>query len=136
MKTEINLTECYSLSVDYSKNRIYYTHLKPKWQNDDMIEQFRLDWIKAIDSLQKNFTVLADLKLMQPMPNKFQKVMEELQKYQLENGFLYSASVMSEDDIALLQVQRTVERTELSVKHFKTEKQAEDFLDEIVEKMK
>ncbi|WP_338813553.1 hypothetical protein V9L05_19400 [Bernardetia sp. Wsw4-3y2] len=133
MKTEINVTEFYSLSADYSKNRIYYIHLKAKWRNDAIFEQFRSDWIKAVDSMQKKFTVLADLKLMQPMPNKFQKIMEELQQYQLENGFLYSASVISADDIAVLQVQRTVNRTELSVKHFNTEQQAEDFLDEIAE---
>jgi hypothetical protein len=135
MKIKIIDRKNYTISIDKTKNRVYFQLHRQLWESKDMDFLF-LDWKNIVEQhLQINFTVLSDIRNMQIQSPKLDKSHEEIQKYVAENGLLKLARVLPNDDIVNLQFGRIVERSCIPNNIFYTIEDAEKYLDKIVKEL-
>lgn len=120
----------YIISIDNTKNRVYFQMHRQIWNAEDM-DLLLQDWKEIIAQMQVNFTILSDIRNLQIQSPKLDKLHEEVQKYVTNNGLLKVARVVSNDDIVNLQFGRIVERSAMPNDMFCTLEGAEKYLDKI-----
>lgn len=134
MNISIIENQDYTLEVNTLKNRIYFK-VRGTLKSEN-VPYFAAHWKKAVEKVEPNFTVLVDCRIMQIQEKKMEKIHEEVQKYLIENKLLQIAQVVAMNDIADLQFNHIVERSEVPIKKFKSIEVAEIYLNEITEKRK
>ncbi len=135
MKVKLIDRKNYTIFIDKLKNRVYFQLHRQLWKPKDM-DYLLVDWKEAIAEMQINFTILSDIRNMQIQSPKLDKAHEEVQKYVTSNGLLKLARVLPHDDIVNLQFGRIVERSAIPNTIFYTVKEAEEYLDKMVQKHK
>lgn len=123
----------YTLSIDRTKNRVYF-HLHTGLWNEEDLECLMPDWKEIIAEIQPNFTILSDLRNLQIQSPKFDRVHEEAQRFVTQNGLLKLARITTTNDIVNLQFGRITERSAIPQNTFYNVEDAEKYLDELVEK--
>lgn len=131
MKIKIIDRKNYMMSIDKTKNRIYFQLHPQLWKDKDM-DVFLEDWKEVIAEMQPHFTILSDIRTMQIQSPKLDKSHEEVQRYVAENGLLKVARILPDNDIVNLQFNRIAERSSLPNNVFYTIEEAEKYLDEVV----
>ncbi|WP_338791676.1 hypothetical protein V9L05_20200 [Bernardetia sp. Wsw4-3y2] len=131
MKTEVLKTEHYCIEVNLSKNRIYFAVLA-KWSGIKDFENFEEVWIETAKRMKPNFTIHSDLRLMPKLNYDIEALFGRIQSYLIENGLIALAETAAVDDISNLQIHRLSERNQMPVNKFKTEEEAENYLDQLV----
>ncbi|MHA1968055.1 MAG: hypothetical protein ACW964_09650 [Candidatus Hodarchaeales archaeon] len=79
--------EHYSLDVNTEKNRVYFK-LIGNIPSVDAIPDFESDWMKVLDEmgLQKGFTILGDLRKVEPLPQDVQDLQTKVQTTIMQKG--------------------------------------------------
>ncbi|AFM05950.1 hypothetical protein Fleli_3634 [Bernardetia litoralis DSM 6794] len=133
MKIKIIDREIYTISIDKTKNRIYFQLHNYLWKVKDM-DVFLSDWKGVIKEVQVNFTILSDIRNLHIQSPNLDKSHEEIQKYVSQNGLLQVARILPDNDIVNLQFGRIIKRSAMPSNDFMTLESAEKYLDEIVRK--
>lgn len=133
MKIKIIDRKNYIISIDKTKNRVYFQLHKQLWKLNDM-DLLLMDWKEVLIEIHPNFTILSDIRNMQIQSPALDKSHEEIQKYVAESGLLKLARVLPHNDIVNLQFGRIVERSAIPNNAFYTVEDAEKYLNEIVRK--
>lgn len=127
--THIAQNKCYQLAYDESKNRVYYSILG-FWKSAENIPDFLNDWDKVLQRVSPGFTLLVDLRTMITHPQQLNSLHEESQRKVKATGVSKVANVMPTDKIANLQIAAISSRTDLPIRNFETEMEAEQWLDQ------
>lgn len=135
MKTEIAKNQNYEIYVNEDKNRVYIKVIG-KWMNKDKVMDFFPDWKKAVSFMKPNFTIFADIRLMEVMSKEVEILHQEIQVYLVEQGLLLTAQLASANDIADYQIHRTTQRAKHPIAKFATREEAENYLDQTVATVK
>jgi len=130
MKTKIIDRKNYTIFIDKMKNRVYFQPTNQIWRLKDM-DFLLLDWKEIIAQMQRNFTILSDIRNLQIQSPRLDKLHEEIQKYVTENGLLKVARDLADNDIVNLQFGRIAERSLMPNNVFYTIEDAERYLDRI-----
>ncbi len=131
MKVKIIDRKNYTISIDKTKNRIYFQLHKQAWKADD-VSFLLVDWKEVIPQLENNFTILSDIRNLQMQSPKLDKSHEEAQRYVAENGLLKLARVLPNNDIVNFQFARIAKRSFIPNTVFYTVEDAEKYLDKVV----
>ncbi len=129
-KVVIAEKKCYHISVDFSKNRIYLV-IKEKWLNIEDLEDFQLYWEQVVEQVVPNFTIHADLRLMNILSKEIEELFLSMRLYSVGKGLLHTAEIAAVDDIANLQVEKIANHSKFPFTRFKTPELAEEFLDQL-----
>jgi len=135
MKIEISDSIYYSLEVNYSKNRVYFSILQ-KWDGIEEFDTFAAEWKEIISKIKIDFTIVCDFRLMPLLSKPMEALFSQMQTYVIENGRCYIAELTAENDISNLQMARISERSNVPISRFKSKEQAEKFLDQFLEECK
>ncbi len=135
MKTEISHSTCYSLTVNYSKNRVYFEVLQ-KWDGIDGFDKFAEEWKEIVSKITIDFTIVCDFRLMALLSKPMEVLFSDMQKYVTEHGLCHIAEITGNNDISNLQMSRISERSGVPLTRVKNEAEAEDYLDLFLEKYK
>jgi len=128
MKTDVVKTEKYVLSVDQTKNRIYYTMLG-FWRNPSDIPNLLRDWKQTLAHVTKGFTLCADLTQCQPAAQSTKPLFEQVQRMLIIAGVKKSAELFGESAIVELGAATLARHTGIPKQHFKDRQEAEVWLD-------
>ncbi|AFM06131.1 hypothetical protein Fleli_3825 [Bernardetia litoralis DSM 6794] len=131
MKIHIAKTQYYHLQIDKEKNRIYFTILA-RWNGIEDFKKFFDEWKKGVDLLELNFTIHSDLRLMPKLSYEVENLFGEIQIFLVENGLLGLGEIPADNDISNLQVHRLSEKNKMPTNKFKTSKEVEKYLDELI----
>ena len=131
MRTEIAKNNYYELEIDTEKNRVY-TKLMNKWTSIKEVPNFFADWKKIASMTKPNFTIFADIRLMGTLSKEVEILHQEIQTYLVEEKkLLETAQLASQDELADYQIHRSTKRSNLSIRKFATQEEAEQYLDKI-----
>jgi len=126
---KINDNKYYKMSVAAEKNRAYLKILG-FWRSVDVVPDYLKDWTKATSLLKKGFTLLTDASEMKTHPQDVRKLHEQAQAIILKSGVSRVAEVLK-DDVAEMQLDAVAKTTQFPKKNFRTEEEAEKWLDEM-----
>lgn len=135
MKAEISHSTCYSLTVNYSKNRVYFEVLQ-KWNGIDGFDRFAEEWKEIVSKITIDFTIVCDFRLMPLLSKPMETLLGQMQKYVTEHGLCHIAEITADNDISNLQIARISERSGVPLSRFKNKEQAEKYLDRFLKECK
>ena len=84
--------EYYELEYDSDKNRVYYK-MKGLWKSVAVVPNFEQDWINMVRKTRNGWTILGDLKTLQPMPADVNALNGKVQQYLMGQGLRKVAQV-------------------------------------------
>lgn len=120
-------TDCYTIAVDETKNRIYFT-MRGSWTNPKEVAGW-LDWLAAAIKLCKpGFTELIDWR--QSTGILLTDHITEAQKLAMRAGLRKAARLYERETFLKLQMDQLTEQTGFPVKSFFDEKEAVSWLDQ------
>ncbi len=122
---------CYSLSVDKTKNRVYYSILG-FWKNKESIPGFLADWDKVLQLATPGFGLVVDMRTMITHPQQLNVLHQEALKKVITAGAGKVANVMPHDKIASLQAAEIIARVGLTSQNFDSCEEGEQWLDEMM----
>jgi len=82
----------YEIEYDSIKNRVYYT-MKGLWKSVAVVPNFEQDWRNVVQKIRKDWTILGDLKTLQPMPDDVNALNGKVQQYLMTTGLRKVAQV-------------------------------------------
>ena len=119
----------YTLSVDKSKNRIYYT-MFGFWESPDDLSDYFQDWNCAIAEVTRGFTILTDATQFKTPAQDILPIFEKIQKILDDAGLAKTAEVYSGDVIAKMALDYVAETSGMKKRDFQNTLEAEVWLDE------
>lgn len=128
MKT-IAQNEYYTILVDSKKNRLYLT-VEGFWKNRSVVPHYIDDLKKAIEDLNKGFTLLTDVRRMKVPPAEIAALHNEAQTLVISEGLGKTAEIHGEDVIAKMAVDRYSSGSGMFKRNFDNKIEAEAWLDE------
>ena len=130
MEATVAKREGYTITVNPSKNRIYYT-MTGFWKKPDEFPTYFQDWDIALKSVRNGFTILTDVtqlttphKDMQPMFDKMQKILSDA-------GLRKTAELFSDDVIVRMTLDHIAKSSGMKKASFNNREKAEHWLDEM-----
>jgi hypothetical protein len=126
MKKEIAKTDYYTIEVDKTKNRIYYTPIG-FWRNGSVVPNYLSDIQKALNAVTPGFTFLADVRALKIPPQEVQALFKQAQEKAKAAGLSKTAEVLPKS-LLRLAVERTSKETKIQRQGFATIKDAEVWL--------
>lgn len=130
-RQQIAHNNCYTLSFDETKNRIYYSILG-YWKNHESIPSFLTDWDKTLQLAASGFDLLVDMRTMLTHPQQLNSLHEEALQKVIAGGVSRVANVMPHDKIASLQAAEILKNVNLPTQNFETCEAGEQWLNEIM----
>ena len=129
MQTIAN-TPHYTLAVDPSKNRIYWT---PRGLWDQSLSAPKLvdQWERARRHVLPGFTILADARQIQILSADWADTFEQIQELMISSGLAASAEVLPEDAITKMQAKRISRQSGMRREVFASVEEAEKWLDSL-----
>lgn len=121
-------TELYSLSVDSTRNRIYYTMIG-FWQDTSKLARYQEDWENVLGCLSGNFTILSDLTEFRLLPPGLVERAAKHQKKLIDAGLVAFAEIRLEAAITALQLNRISDISGIEKRIFTDWNDAESWLD-------
>lgn len=117
----------YEIAVSKLKNRLYLK-VRGFWRSPEEVPNYVSDLRKSAASLQKDFTVLADVSEMKAHPGPVRKVHEEAQTVLIMAGLGRVAEIQA-DLITNVQLDNLSKDTLMPKRAFNCKVQAEAWLD-------
>lgn len=128
MEKQIVSNQNFTIKVNDQKNRLYATFYG-FWNEEKIMDDYMANLKKALTHLNRNFTLVADLRLFRTLPkelvNKQKKSMEIL----AAAGIYKVAEVLPESVIASIQLKQSATETNMPNKQFSEILSAEKWLD-------
>ncbi len=118
--------EFYSIKVDKNKNRVYFSIIG-SWGKRSDVEDYLLDWNKALKFLKPGFNILSDLTKMGP--TLLTDLHLEAQELLIKEGLEKVAEVYEGQVFAKMQIDKVSETSGMKKTVFDDMKKAEDWLD-------
>lgn len=129
MKKTVAQREKYSISVDSSSNRIYYT-MTGFWRNPQEFSDYLNDWNKAISQVKPGFTILTDVRNFKTPPASFKSMFDNMQKMLNEAGLRKTAELFGKDTVVELSLDSIAKSSGMKKRNFTDQAKAEAWLDE------
>jgi len=82
----------YELEYDSIKNRVYYK-MKGLWESVAVVPNFEQDWRNIVKKTRDDWTILGDLRTLQPMPDDVTALNGSVQQYLMTKGLRKVAQV-------------------------------------------
>ncbi|WP_338791675.1 hypothetical protein [Bernardetia sp. MNP-M8] len=135
MKIDIAKTQYYHIQIDKTKNRAYFYVLAP-WNGIEDFPTFFEEWKQAVESLETNFTILSDLKVMPILSKEIAALFSKTHNYFTEKGLFHVAEVAAINDISNIQIDRLEDKNKIPKNMFPSLEEAEEYLNQQEKKYK
>lgn len=123
-------TPHYTLAVDPSKNRIYWTP-RGLWNKAVSAPKLVSNWEKARQHVLSGFTILADARQVQILPADWAGTFEQIQELMVSSGLMASAEVLPEHKVTQMQAKRISKQSGMRRELFTSVEEAEKWLDSL-----
>ena len=123
-------TDFYSIEVDTTKNRMYFT-IVGFWKNSTVVPNYLDDIKKALRSLSPGFTILTDVSQMKTPSTEVGSLHELAQRLLIEAGLKKTAEIIPDNKaIEKMVLQRLSTKSGMVKSTFHDKATAEAWLDE------
>jgi len=123
-------TPNYTLAVDPSKNRIYWTP-RGLWDKTMSAPELVSHWEKARQRVLSGFTILVDARQIKTLSADWADTFRQIQELMVTSGLMASAEVLPEDAITKMQAKRVSRQSGMRREVFDSVEEAEKWLDSL-----
>jgi hypothetical protein len=130
----IATNDYFSVKVDVSKNRVYAS-FHGFWAKMEIMEDYLTNLKKALAKINRNFTLVADLRDFQTLPQNLIPKQAEAMTLLAGSGIYKVAEILPKSVIASMQLKQTASKTNMPNQQFPSIPEGENWLDEEVKKL-
>ena len=128
MEKQIASNQNFTIKVNTQKNRMYAT-FNGFWGDEKIIDDYIENMKTALTSLQRNFTLVADLRMFKTLPKELVDKQKQSMQVLASAGIFKVAEIVPQSVIASMQLDQSASESNMPNRQFADVPSGERWLD-------